>query len=89
MALTKGIVDFVEYGGKRSVGSVTEIDAKRIEAVAEHPRHAEEIDRPAAGFNSRRPKLKIDLITERDVAAVAMIGIIKAQRIKAIMCKQS
>ena len=89
MALSECIVDFVENSREQAVKPVTEIDAQRIEAVAENTRHAEQANRAAAGIDPCGSKLMIDLTTQRCGTAVAVIGVVETERIEAIAGEQS
>ena len=80
MAFAEGVVDFVEDGRERAVALIAEIDAERIEAVAEHPRHAEQPDRAAVGLDAGRSQMALDLIAQRPAAAVAVIAVVESSR---------
>ena len=52
--LAERVVHLVDQRRERAVGVAAEIDADRIEVVAERARHAEKPDRPAAGVDPLR-----------------------------------
>jgi hypothetical protein len=55
MALPERIVDLIQNAANAAIGTVTEEDAKRIEGMAQHPRHAEQPDAaPAINTGVRR-----------------------------------
>ena len=63
MPLAERVAHFVEQRGERAVAAVAEINAQRIEAVAENARHAQEPDGAAVARSMPAArKMPLDLL---------------------------
>ncbi len=82
VALAEGVGHLVDYGRQPAVGPVAKVKAERVEAVAEHPRHAQEPDRTAC-LDSRPDQQPADLLLERGGRAVAVVGLPEAHQAEA------
>ena len=76
VALRKRVVNLIHDCSERTVRSMTEEDAQRIEAVAEGAWHAKQPDRTASEIDSSLYEFAFDLNAERHPGSVAMVGII-------------
>src|SRR5271170_11820 len=61
VTLPKGVVDLIEYRLQRAVAGMAEIDAQRIERIAEETRHGQEPDRAAVRRQARLMHVALDL----------------------------
>jgi hypothetical protein len=89
MSLTKGVVNFVENGSKKAVRSITKIDTQWIEGVTEDAWHAEKSDRAISGGNACHSQMAPNLIANRSLAAIAVIGVVETQRTESVVPKPS
>ena len=88
MPFAERVADFVEQRRKRAIASMAKIDAERIEAIAEDPRHAQELDGAAVQRDAGSEKMAFDLRAQRLLRLLAVIGVVKAHGIETAARKQ-
>ena len=85
---SEGVVHLIDQRSQRAIRAVAEINAERIEAVAERARHAQQADRSAGKVDSRPDKLAFHLCTERRCGAVAVVLVLETEKIESIVGEQ-
>ena len=91
VALPEGVVDLVEHGAEPTVGVVAEVDAERIEGMAEDARQREQADGPVREVETRRRQLRLDHAAQRRAGRRAlgqMIAIVEGEEVEAIAREQ-
>ena len=77
MAATKGAGHLIDHRRQATVGPMAEVEADRVEDVAQQARHGEDADWPAANVHTGPLKAALDLDTQRALRSVAVVAIVK------------
>ena len=85
VTLPEGIVHLINQGFECAILAVAEIDAERIEGVAEETRHGEEQDFAACKMKPGGSELGIDLCAKRLLLPRTVIGVMHAEKIEAVI----
>src|SRR5579883_67461 len=89
VALRERVVHLIDDCRERATRSIAEEDAERVEAIAEGARHAEKLNAPAGKIDAGLNGLAIDLYCYRSRTSVAMIAVLKAEKVGAVVGKPS
>src|SRR5690606_15446566 len=68
---------------------VTVIEADRIEDITQHTRHGQQADRPALDVYPGPAQIGLDLRPQRPARAIAVIPVMKGQKVEAIAREQT
>ncbi len=86
MALAESVVDLIEHRLQRAVATAAEVDAERVEDVAEDTGHRQQLNH-APGFQTGSGEMAVDMGTKR--RATAMITIEEAEEIEPVARKEA
>ena len=89
MAHTECAGHLIDHGCQPAVGLMAIIEADRIEDVAQDPRHGQQTDRPVTDIDVGAHQQGLYLRTQRQARAVAMIPVVKGQKVEAITREQT
>jgi len=86
--LAEGVADGMDGRRQPPVAIVAEIDAQRIEAMAQQARHAQQGDPAAGQVKPRLREPRLDLRPDRGLETTGEVAIVERRQVPAIVRKQ-